>query len=132
MACNIGVSAVKTDHVVLMNSDVMPIRSGWLDTLNEILRCNATALLSGILLYDNHSIQHAGMNLAFSGSKNSPIPCNIHPMKGASLDQFHKIYPGDEVAQVFALSGALLAFNRDLFMRLVVLSRFLDVGILKI
>ena len=33
MACNIGVSAVKTEHVVLMNSDVMPIRSGWLDTL---------------------------------------------------------------------------------------------------
>ena len=60
MACNIGVSAVKTEHVVLMNSDVMPFRSGWLDTFNEILRCNATALLSGILLYDNYSIQHAG------------------------------------------------------------------------
>ena len=116
MACNIGVSAVKTEHVVLMNSDVMPIRSGWLDTFNEILRCNATALLSGILLYDNHRIQHAGMTLAFSGSKSSPIPCNIHPMKGLSLDQLLKVYPGEEVAEVFALTGALLAFNRDLFM----------------
>ena len=48
-------------------------------------------------------IQHAGMDLAFAGSKNSPIPCNIHPMKGASLDQLQahsvKRLPG------FALTG---------------------------
>ena len=38
-------------------------------------------------------------------------------MKGASLDLVQAHF-GEEVAQVFALTGALLTFNRDLFMNL--------------
>ena len=118
MACNIGVNAVQTERVVLMNSDVMPVRPGWLETMRTIWASNPTALLSGILLYDNYTVQHAGMTLAFSGSKRSPIPCNIHTMKGVSLKQFLKDSSSDDLIDVYALTGALLAFNRDLFLAL--------------
>ena len=56
------------------------------------------------------------MNLAFL-ARRTPHSVQHSSDEGASLDQFLS-YLGDEVAQVFALSGALLAFNRDLFMRL--------------
>ena len=118
MACNIGVTAVNTSRVLLMNSDVMPVKQGWLDMMQTIWASNPTALLAGILLYDNHTIQHAGMTLAFSGTKKSPIPCNIHSMKGVSLDQFVQASSGEEISHVYALSGALLAFDRDLFLGL--------------
>ena len=35
MACNIGVTAVKTSRLLLMNSDVMPVKPGWLDTMQQ-------------------------------------------------------------------------------------------------
>ena len=67
MACNIGVNAVQTERVVLMNSDVMPVKPGWLETMRTIWASNPTALLSGIL-FTTTILQHAGMTLAFSGS----------------------------------------------------------------
>ena len=39
-------------------------------------------------------------------------------MKGVSLDQFVQASAGEEISHVYALSGALLAFNRDLFLGL--------------
>ena len=89
-----------------------------MDTMQTNWTSNPTSLLSGILLYDNLTIQHAGMLLAFSGTKRSPIPCNIHPKKGVSLNQFLQESSNENLTDVYALTGAFMAFNRDLFLGL--------------
>lgn len=118
MACNIGVQAARTQRIVLVNSDVMPIREGWIKVLRNIWDDSPTALLSPVLLYDNHQVQHAGMKLAFSGVKTAPVPCNIHLMKGASFEQLIQDFSTNSVWSASALTGALLAFNRQLFLSL--------------
>ena len=117
MACNVGVQAVHTPHVVLMNSDVMPIQPGWLQEMKLVWTQDPTALLSAVLLYDNFRVQHCGMKLAFSGTQSSPVPCNIHSMKGVHLDQLNDYFQGIDVINVFAMTGALLAFNREPFLQ---------------
>ena len=117
MACNVGVQAVHTPQVVLMNSDVMPIKPGWLQEMRHMWTHNPTALVSAVLLYDDLKIQHCGMNLAFSGTQTSPVPCNIHVMKGVHFDQSIDQFPDTDVWNVFAMTGALLAFNRELFLQ---------------
>ena len=111
MACNVGVDAANSEYVLLMNSDIMPISSGWLDVIISNLIENPCALIAPMLLYDNGLIQHVGMKLAFSGTRIAPVPHNLHDMKGDSLAHFLHCHGDKHVWPVFALSGALLAFN---------------------
>ena len=118
MACNIGTYSSRTERIILMNSDVMPFENGWFDALDQYSNDYPTALVSPVLLYDNYTIQHAGMHLGFSGASSSPVPCNLHPMKGLSLSQFLEKDPISYQNNSFALSGAVLAFDRNLFLSL--------------
>lgn len=115
MACNIAVKAAHTNRVILMNSDVMPIESGWIDCLENTCSLYPEALVSPVLLYDNFTIQHVGMQIGFSGSK-PRIPCNLHLMKGFTLNQYMQSDLEISNSLVDALSGAVLAFSRDLFL----------------
>ena len=118
MACNIGTYVSRTERIILMNSDVMPFENGWFDVLDQFSSDYPTALVSPVLLYDNYTIQHVGMHLGFSGASSSPVPCNLHRMKGLSLSQFLEKDPISYQDNSFALSGAVLAFDRNLFLSL--------------
>lgn len=118
MASNIGIQVASSERIVLMNSDVMPVRPGWIDSLDQTCSSNPYALVSPILMYDNDTIQHVGMDLGFSGQISHPVPCNLHHMKGLSLHQFLDNSCDHPQLSVFALSGAVLAFSRELFLQI--------------
>lgn len=115
MASNIGVFSASTERIILMNSDVMPSQPGWLDQLDQTCSHHPSALVSPLLLYDNDLIQHAGMELGFSGNSSYPVPCNLHLLKGLSLTQLGSHLEMNEWHVPF-LSGAVLAFSRELFL----------------
>ena len=116
MACNVGVQAARADVVVLMNSDVFPDSSGWIDTLLDRLQTYSGALLAPYLSYETGELQHFGMHVGFEGSKNAPIPCNFHSFKGLHPAQLCLGVHMDGLQEPEAISGAVLAFYRDDFL----------------
>jgi len=116
MACNIGVQAARSDVVVLMNSDVFPDSRGWVDVLLERLRTDPDALVAPLLSYETGLLQHFGMHVGFEGSKTAPIPCNFHTLKGLHPSQLRLQVATDGLREPQAISGAVLAFQRDDFL----------------
>jgi len=81
-ATNYGASIARASHLLLLNSDVMPQAPGWLGRLLAVYRSQPdTGLLGAKLLYEDGSVQHAGM-----ASRRNPqwqdLWINHHPHKG--------------------------------------------------
>ena len=117
MACNTGVLAADTPLVCLLNSDVLPIKPGWLAPLVKQQLESPRALVAPLLLYDNGLIQHAGMDVqrCVDGSE---LPACHHPLKGLHLDQLQQLSPDGNPYRVEALSGAALLFERQHYLDL--------------
>jgi GT2 family glycosyltransferase len=81
-ANNIGASVAKSDILLLLNSDVIPQKSGWLTTLLSALDDLPNAgMVAPLLLFADNSVQHAGM----APKNDSFLPkflLNVHPGKG--------------------------------------------------
>ena len=116
MACNIGVQAARADVVILMNSDVFPDSQGWIHVLLDRLQTDPGALLAPLLSYETGLLQHFGMHIGFDGSKTARIPCNFHSMKGLHPTQLRLEIANDGLREPQAISGAVLAFQRDVFL----------------
>ena len=83
-ANNFGAEIARGQYLFLMNSDVMPRRTGWLgDVLRVYRSLPAPGLLGTKLLYEDGSVQHAGIafrrHAAWGG-----LWINDHPFKGQS------------------------------------------------
>ena len=106
-ANNAGVAVAKGRYLVLLNSDVMPKKIGWLGRLQRSLSQKPDAGAVGpVLLYEDEAIQHAGMSFA----QHSPwggLWINRHPMKGLSPS----VLP-EESFRVAALTGACIMMER--------------------
>jgi GT2 family glycosyltransferase len=81
-ANNVGVSVAKAEILLLLNSDVIPQKSGWLSTLSTALNeLPKAGVVAPLLLFADNSVQHAGM-----APKNDPFfpkfLLNVHPGKG--------------------------------------------------
>jgi GT2 family glycosyltransferase len=62
MANNTAATRAEGEHIVLMNSDVIPIHPGWLETALECLHAaRPFSVVGPKLLYGDDSLQHAGM-----------------------------------------------------------------------
>jgi O-antigen biosynthesis protein len=83
-ANNFGAEAARAPHLLLLNSDVLPKRPGWLGDLLHIYRSlPSPGLVGAKLLYEDGSVQHAGM--AFRRhSAWGDLWINDHPFKGQS------------------------------------------------
>ena len=83
-ANNFGAELARGQYLLLMNSDVLPKRAGWLGDLLRIYKSlPAPGLLGAKLVYEDGSVQHAGMvfrPLAAWGD----LWTNHHPLKGQS------------------------------------------------
>jgi O-antigen biosynthesis protein len=108
-ANNVGASLARGDVLALVNSDVIPTTSGWLEGLSA--RLNGRRRVGAVgpkLLFEDGSIQHAGMYF----SKDH---------RGRWLNQhFHKGMPRDYAAAceerlVPAVTGACLVTSRSVF-----------------
>jgi GT2 family glycosyltransferase len=113
VASNRGAALARGRLLLLLNSDVLPSRPGWLAELaaafDELPEAGAVAPK---LLYDDGSIQHAG--LEFKRSPTSGGLELVHSLKG-----LHGGFAGaNERRSAAALSGACLLLERDLYAEL--------------
>jgi GT2 family glycosyltransferase len=83
-ANNFGAEAARGQYLLFMNSDVLPKRRGWLgDLLRIYSSLPAPGLLGTKLLYEDGSVQHAGMAFRRLPAWGN-LWTNHHPSKGLS------------------------------------------------
>jgi O-antigen biosynthesis protein len=113
-ANNAGAAAATGSLLLFLNSDVLPIRPGWVgelaDTYRALDRC---AVLGCRLLFEDGSMQHAGMTFRASALLSGCWE-NDHPGKGLPVT----FDPHRGPAAVPAVTGACLLVDRDLFREL--------------
>ncbi|MDH6269407.1 GT2 family glycosyltransferase [Rhizobium sp. SG_E_25_P2] len=108
-ANNIAASVAEGDVLVLMNSDVVPDRPGWLGLLaDKMAPLPPFSAIGPKLLYADGAIQHVGMRFKrFSDG----LWRNFHDWKG-----FGRHFPPANIeAQVDALTGACLMIRKHDF-----------------
>lgn len=102
MANNTAATRAEGEHIVLMNSDVIPIHAGWLEAALEHLKAAPDFSVVGPkLLYGDDSLQHAGMY--FEKFPHGYFQ-NLHYWKGYGRDYA----PALEVRRVPAVTGACM------------------------
>jgi GT2 family glycosyltransferase len=108
IANNAGAELARGRLLLLMNSDVLPDRPGWLGTLVDFHDATpGIGALGPKLLYEDGSIQHAG--LWFLRPDGSPWWENAHHFKG-----MHRSFPAANVSRpVAAVTGGCLLVARD-------------------
>ncbi len=121
-ANNCGASIARGRHLVLMNSDVMPRRPGWASAMLETYARTADIGILGVkLLYENGSIQHAGMEFRRS-SIWGDMWINYHPHKGQTAEGLTGLH------EVPAVTAACILIDSSLYRALGGLSEEYIVG----
>jgi len=109
-ANNIAAQSARGSLLLLMNSDVIPVESGWLSRLVAFYRDLPMAgALGPKLIYEDNSLQHAG--LFFEFAPNTREWMNEHYYKG-----LHSDLPAANVTRrVPAVTGACMMIDARLF-----------------
>jgi len=108
-ANNAGVRHANAPLVLLLNSDVMPASSGWLDQLVESCSSEIDETVYGVrLVYEDDSIQHDGMRYHASEFVNN-LWTNIHPGKGMPASLLDTVESDD----VEAVTGACILMTKS-------------------
>ncbi len=112
-ANNVGVSIARGRLVVLLNSDVIPDAPGWLGRMASFYDATpALGALGAKLLYEDDTIQHAGM--FFAREPRTRLWTNEHFFKG-----MQRSLPAANLARpVPTITAACLMIDRELFLRL--------------
>jgi len=106
---NFGVEHSSSPLVLLLNSDVFPDEPGWLSKLTGVYRTGEVAAVGPKLLFEDGSLQHAGMY--FERDPVSRQWQNLHFHKGMP-----SVLPAANVERrVPALTAACLLVGRDDF-----------------
>lgn len=80
-ATNLGVQNSSGDYVVLLNSDVIPLSSGWLERMLSAFKTYpGIGAVGARLVYPNGTIQHDGMDFEWEPTLGAHI--NVHPGMG--------------------------------------------------
>lgn len=103
-----GIEASKGGQLLLLNSDVIPDRPGWLRGMREFYESQEKIGALGVkLLYEDDSLQHAG--LYFHRTAGSELWENAHCFKG-----LHRTFQAANVARaVPAVTAACMLVDRD-------------------
>jgi len=110
-ANNVGAAAACGEILILLNSDVMPKRPGWATELARTLKATPSCGVLGCrLLYEDDSIQHAGMEFRDADMLPGAF-VNYHPAKGLSVD----FDPHRTLEPVRCVTGACLTIPRALY-----------------
>ena len=108
-ACNAGASVSNGTVLVMLNSDVVPTRSGWLEPLVEpLLEQKKLGAIGPKLLFEDGSLQHAGLYFA---RDRRGVWLNHHFYKGMPGDYA----PAQAARNVPAVTGACLVMRKDIF-----------------
>lgn len=108
-ACNAGARQARADTLALVNSDVIPAGNGWLPALTARLdRHRRVGAVGPKLLYDDGSLQHAGL---FFKRDSKGIWLNHHFFKGMP----GSYAPANVERPVPGVTGACIVMTRELF-----------------
>lgn len=107
--CNEGARAANGEFVVFYNDDVFPTQSDWIERLIELLYVPGVEGVSPKLLYENNTIQYAGMISGTPGLVGTAYN-NMPRDSGDSFLSMHRY-----VRNVSVLSGACCALRKDIF-----------------
>lgn len=112
-ANNAGAELARGRKLLLLNSDVLPDRPGWLGTMSAFFDATpGIGALAPKLLYEDDSLQHAGMY--FLKAPGATVWENMHYYKGLS-----RATPAANVARpVPAVTGACLMIDRERYEQL--------------
>lgn len=107
IACNIAAKEARANDFLVVNTDVEPIKEGWLSALKESKESHNTECISPVLLYpDKSTVQYAGAILT-SGDYDYPSFDHKHCFKGQPLAAVPT-----EPFYSESLSGACFLINR--------------------
>jgi O-antigen biosynthesis protein len=109
-ANNHGIEVSRGKRLLLLNSDVIPDRPGWIGAMNDFYDGQkGIGALGPKLLYEDDSLQHAG--LYFYRAPGAESWENAHCFKG-----LHRTFPAANVARpVPAVTAACMLIDRKLY-----------------
>ncbi|MBW8190748.1 glycosyltransferase family 2 protein [Neiella marina] len=113
-ANNLGVEHANSERLLLLNSDIVPCRSGWLENyLAQFDSLDNCGILGATLLYEDNTVQHAGMEFR-QDSSYPGIWMNHHPYKGVPLS----LVPLDDLFESPLTTGACMLMHTELYREL--------------
>ena len=106
--CNVGAQASKGKYLVFVNDDVRATDPDWLDVILEMLSLPGVGIVGPKLLYENGSIQHAGM------------VTGVRRLVGTAFHSFPDLTPAhfgfaQSTREVSLICGACLSIRADVF-----------------
>ena len=108
-ATNLGVANSSAPFVLLLNSDVIPVATGWLEKMRSILAANPEiGVLGARLHHPNGAIQHDGMG--FEWDATLQLYLNKHPGSG-----FPGAPPHGKFVKRQAVTGACALMRREVY-----------------
>ncbi|MEP7457553.1 glycosyltransferase family 2 protein [Phyllobacterium sp. SB3] len=108
-ACNAGASLATGTILVMLNSDVVPCKAGWLDELiNPLFKQKKLGAVGPKLLFEDGSLQHAGLYFA---RDQRGVWLNHHFYKGMPGDYA----PAQNPRSVPGVTGACLVTRKDIY-----------------
>jgi GT2 family glycosyltransferase len=109
-ANNLGVKQARGDVLVLMNNDIEVITGSWIEEMLYYALQEDVGAVGGLLLYPNHTVQHAGVVLGCRGTAD-------HVLRHAPEDSDG--YAGSLACarEVSAVTAACLMLQREKFER---------------
>lgn len=107
-ATNLGVSLARAPLILLLNSDVIPIETGWLSEMVEQLESDRNVGIVGSrLLFANGAIQHDGMTFSWEPS----WKCHLNKHPNAGFDPHALNIPS--VTTEKAVTGACMLLRKE-------------------
>jgi O-antigen biosynthesis protein len=112
-ANNLGASLARGRKLLLLNSDVLPARPGWLSRMTAFYDANPRiGALAPKLLYEDDSIQHAGLHFDRNLECDGEVGWwNEHFYKGLH----RRFEPANVSRAVPAVTGACMLIDAELF-----------------
>jgi len=109
-ANNLGIEVAVGSRLLLLNSDVIPDRPGWIGEMSAFYDATeGIGALGPKLLYEDDTLQHAGMY--FHRTPGSEAWENAHCFKG-----LHRGFPAANVARLVpAVTAACMMIDRDIY-----------------
>jgi GT2 family glycosyltransferase len=102
--CNFAATKATGEYLCFLNNDTEVVSKTWLESMVEHASRSSAGLVGAVLSYPNHSIQHMGIALGYTGIAG-------HPNRGESKDQ---CVPGD-CFQVSAVTFACAVISKSKF-----------------
>lgn len=105
---NLAASVARAPRFLFLNSDVFPAAPGWLSSLLKVHRARPdTGVLGAKLLYEDGTVQHAGMTSRRHGPWQG-LWTNHHPGKGLAAEALSGVADVESVTAACALIDAPL------------------------